>query len=104
VTVARVRAFAEAAARFYDARPWQHLANEDLVVVEAPKAPKAMACVSVLGKGGQEFGLAFFESRRAFERAASGSPSVRRRTCHLLTSTSRKTTDSHGTARQNDGS
>jgi tetratricopeptide (TPR) repeat protein len=68
VTVDRLRAFADAAARFFDARPWQHLANEDLVVVESPKAPKGMAQVSVLGNRGQEFGFAFFASRRAFER------------------------------------
>ena len=66
--VARVRAFAEAAVRFYEARPWQHLANEDLIVVDAPGAPKGLNCMCVLGNGGEQFGLAFFESRRAFER------------------------------------
>ena len=68
MTVDRVRAFAEAAARFYHAQPWQHLTNDDLIIVEAPKAPKGMACGVVLGNGGQQFGIAFFESRRAFER------------------------------------
>ncbi len=57
VSVDRLRAFAAAAERFYLAGPWQHLVNEDLIVVESPKAPKGMACVSVLGNGGQEFGL-----------------------------------------------
>lgn len=66
--VARVRAFAEAAARFYGAHLWQHLTNDDLVVVEAPDAPKQMAHICVLGNGGEQFGLAFFDSRRAFER------------------------------------
>lgn len=63
-----MRAFAEAAGRFYQARPWQHLANEDLIVVDAPRAPKGMAHISVLGNGGQQFGFACFESRAAFER------------------------------------
>ena len=66
--VASVRAFAEAAARFYGARPWQHLANEDLIVVDSPGAPKGLNCMCVLGHGGEQFGLAFFEGRRAFER------------------------------------
>jgi len=68
VGVDRLRAFATAAERFYLARPWQHLVNEDLIVIETPQAPKGMACVSVLGNGGQEFGLGFFESRKAFAR------------------------------------
>lgn len=68
MTVDRVRAFADAAARFYEARPWQHLTNDDLIVVAAPKAPTGMSCVCVLGDGGDQFGLGFFESRRAFER------------------------------------
>lgn len=71
VSVDRLRAFAAAAERFYLAGPWRHLVNEDLIVVESPKAPKGMACVSVLGNGGQEFGLGFFESRRAFTRLLS---------------------------------
>jgi len=69
--VASVRAFAEAAARFYEARPWQHLANEDLIVVDSPGAPKGLNCMCVLGHGGEQFGLAFFEGRRAFERTLS---------------------------------
>jgi tetratricopeptide (TPR) repeat protein len=64
----RLRAFAEAAAVFYEARVWQQLANEDLIVVEADSAPKNMRHVSVLGQNGQEFGVAFFDSRRAFDR------------------------------------
>ena len=36
VGVERLRAFAAAAERFYLARPWRHLVNEDLIVVEAP--------------------------------------------------------------------
>lgn len=68
ITIERLRAFATAAERFYTARPWRHLVNEDLIAVESPNPPKGMACVSVLGNGGQEFGLAFHESRKAFDR------------------------------------
>jgi len=36
VTVERMRAFAEAARDFYEAAPWEHLSDEDLIHVEAP--------------------------------------------------------------------
>lgn len=39
VTLAHVRAFAAAAARFYEAKPWRHLANDDLIVVATKGAP-----------------------------------------------------------------
>src|SRR5260221_3825733 len=68
VTPDRLRAFGEAAAAFYTARLWEHLANEDLIVVEGDGVPTAMRHVSVLGQGGQQFGVSFFESRKAFER------------------------------------
>src|SRR5436309_208757 len=68
VTPDRLRAFADAAARFYRARPWDHLTNEDLIVVDGPFVPRGMAHICVLGNGGQEFGVGFFESRKAFER------------------------------------
>jgi tetratricopeptide (TPR) repeat protein len=68
VTPDRLRAFAEAAAAFYAARVWDHLANEDLIVVDGETIPKGMRHVSVLGQGGQEYGLSFFDSRKAFER------------------------------------
>jgi tetratricopeptide (TPR) repeat protein len=68
VSVDRLRAFAGAAAAFFVARPWDHLANEDLVIVEAADAPWNMCHMSVLGQAGQQFGLAFFDSRQAFER------------------------------------
>lgn len=68
VTPDRLRAFADAAARFYEARPWDHVTDEDLIAVEGPQGARGMTHISVLGHGGQEFGLAFFESRQAFER------------------------------------
>src|SRR4029077_11159024 len=59
VTVERMRAFATAARRFWEAQPWQHLTDEDLVHVEAPSAGRGLAHVTVLGAGGQTFGLGF---------------------------------------------
>jgi tetratricopeptide (TPR) repeat protein len=67
VTPDRLRAFAEAAASFYRARVWDRLANEDLIAVESDGAPEALQHLSVLGQGGQEFGISFFDSRAAFE-------------------------------------
>jgi tetratricopeptide (TPR) repeat protein len=68
MSVDRLRAFASAAAQFFAARPWQHLGNDDLVVVESARAPREMRHVSVLGHGGYQYGVAFFASRREFER------------------------------------
>ena len=41
ITIERLRAFATAAERFYTARPWRHLVNEDLIAVESPNPPRA---------------------------------------------------------------
>ena len=68
VTVNQLCAFAEAAAVFFQAAPWRHLTNEDLIVARASQIPKAMRHVCVLGNAGEQFGIAFFESRQAFER------------------------------------
>jgi tetratricopeptide (TPR) repeat protein len=68
MSIDRVRAFAAAAAAFYSARPWDRLTYEDLVVVESEQAPPDMRHLSVLGQDGDEFGIAFFDSRRVFER------------------------------------
>jgi tetratricopeptide (TPR) repeat protein len=62
VTVERMRAFADAAKRFYEAAPWRHLSDEDLLHVEAPSIPRGLRHVVVLGAGGHTFGLGFFES------------------------------------------
>jgi len=78
VTPARLRAFADAAARFYASRPWDHLANDDLLIVEAPPVPRDMTHLCVLGHGGQQFGLSFFETRRAFERIFGDGPDALR--------------------------
>lgn len=48
VTVDRMRAFAGAAKRFYEAAPWRHLTDEDLIHVEAPKKEPGLRHVVVL--------------------------------------------------------
>lgn len=67
VTPAAMRAFAEAARRFHEAAPWRHLTNEDLVHVEAPAVAPGLRLVTVLGAGGQTFGLGFFDTEADFE-------------------------------------
>lgn len=67
VTPAGMRAFAEAARRFHAAAPWQHLSDQDLVHVEAPALAPGLGLVTVLGAGGQTFGLGFFDTEAAFE-------------------------------------
>jgi tetratricopeptide (TPR) repeat protein len=76
VTADQLRGFADAAAAFFRAEPWRHLTNEDLIVVNTPQVPKGMRHVCVLGNAGQQFGLAFFESRQEFERIYSRAGSV----------------------------
>jgi len=62
VTVDRMRAFAEAARRFYEAAPWRYLTDEDLIRVEAPAVELGLSHLTVLGAAAQTFGLGFFES------------------------------------------
>jgi hypothetical protein len=49
VTVDRMRAFAEATKRFYEAAPWRHLSNEDLMRVDAPAVEAGLSHMAVLG-------------------------------------------------------
>ena len=67
VTVEWMRAFAEAARDFYQAAPWQHLSDADLIHVEAPAVASGLRHFTVLGAAGQTFGLGFFASPRAFD-------------------------------------
>jgi tetratricopeptide (TPR) repeat protein len=77
VTVERMRAFAEAARDFYEAAPWQHLSDEDLVHVEAPTVAPGLRHLTVLGAAGTTFGVGFFGSRRDFEAVhVSSDPSA----------------------------
>ena len=66
-TVERMRAFADAAREFYQAAPWQHLSEEDLVHVEAPAVGSGLRYFTVLGAAGQTFGLGFFTNPQEFD-------------------------------------
>ena len=67
VTVERMRAFAEAARDFYQAAPWQHLSDADLIHVEEPAVASGLRYLTVLGAAGQTFGLGFFANPRQFD-------------------------------------
>gem|GEM_PF-295585 len=60
MTLERMSRFAEAAKVFYAAAPWNHLTDEDLIEIERPKPPAGMRFTTVLGAGGETFGLGFF--------------------------------------------
>ncbi|MBI1902529.1 MAG: tetratricopeptide repeat protein, partial [Planctomycetia bacterium] len=60
VTIERMRRFAEAAAAFYRAAPWQHLTDVDLLCIEEPGGPREMKWAAVLGAGGLLYGLGFY--------------------------------------------
>jgi len=68
VTVERMRAFAGAARQFYEAAPWRHLSDEDLIRIEAPTVDRGLSFVTVLGAASNTFGLGFFSSPREFEQ------------------------------------
>ena len=68
VTVEHMRAFAGAARDFYEAAPWQHLSDEDLIHVEAPAVASGLSHFTVLGAAGHTFGLGFFASPQQFDR------------------------------------
>jgi tetratricopeptide (TPR) repeat protein len=68
VTVERVRAFAEAAAAFHRAAPWNQLTDEDLLRVDSPVPEEGLRCLTVLGGGGIEQGLGFFRTAEDLDR------------------------------------
>jgi tetratricopeptide (TPR) repeat protein len=69
MTLPRLVAYADAASAMFKAAPWQHLANEDLIQIEAPAAPaELLRFVSVMGRGGDVFGLSFISNRKDFDR------------------------------------
>ncbi len=61
-SVPQIRAYAEAAAAFYRARPWQFLSDTDLLRIQTPKPPKFLQHATALGAGRREFGLGFYDS------------------------------------------
>jgi tetratricopeptide (TPR) repeat protein len=61
VTVEAMRRYAEAAKALFEAKPWKHLTDEDLLQIESPAAPTGLKYASILGAGGQTFGLGFYD-------------------------------------------
>jgi len=67
VTVELMWAFADAASQYYQAKPWQHLTDGDLIEVESPFVDASLRYLTVLGAGGSTFGLGFFDSVSQFD-------------------------------------
>jgi tetratricopeptide (TPR) repeat protein len=74
VTPARLAAFADAAKRFFDAAPWRHLDDGDLIKVEAPKAGRGLSLLCVMGNAGRQFGLGFFSSVAQYGKILDEAP------------------------------
>ncbi|MCA9285299.1 MAG: hypothetical protein KDA22_08805 [Phycisphaerales bacterium] len=72
MTLPRIRAFAEAAARFYDAAPWEHYPDEILWEIHPVPTTRAMRHCIVTGVLGEQFGLAFVPSRETHAEMAFG--------------------------------
>lgn len=74
VTPERLRAFADAAKQFYDAAPWRHLDDGDLIRVETPKAGKGLTLFAVMGGAGRQFGFGFFSSVGQYRAMLNDTP------------------------------
>jgi tetratricopeptide (TPR) repeat protein len=74
VTRERLAAFADAAKRFFEAAPWQHLGEHDPIEVEAPQAGAGLSLLTVMGGAGHTFGLGFFSSMRRYRAMMDGTP------------------------------
>lgn len=57
-----IEEFAAAAAEFYQSRFWLQLNDRDLLQIHTPKPPYGLQWATVLGSGGQEYGLGFYQS------------------------------------------
>ncbi|HVT89815.1 MAG TPA: tetratricopeptide repeat protein [Tepidisphaeraceae bacterium] len=84
MTLDHVIAFADAAKAFYEARPWQHLTDDDLIAIESPSGPPGTEYAQVLGAGGTTFGLGFVKSIKAHEDMRSGATFPREAIWSLL--------------------
>lgn len=69
VTVARMRAFAEAAREYYLARPWERLDGDtDPIRIVNPDPGPTLGIATVMGAAGESYGLEFFASLAQFQR------------------------------------
>lgn len=67
IDIARVRAFAGAAADFYRAAPWNLLTDLDLVCIDSPAPPEGLACFTVMGAASADRAVDFFASELDYE-------------------------------------
>ena len=67
VTLDHMRAFAVTAKTFYEAAPWRHLSDEDLVHVEVPSVAPGLRYFTVMGGAGMTFGLGFYNAPSEFD-------------------------------------
>jgi hypothetical protein len=74
VTPERLRAFADAAKRFFEAAPWRHLNDGDLIEVEEPRSGPGLDRFGVMGSAGQQFGLGFFSSVAQYRAILENAP------------------------------
>ncbi|HHH29451.1 MAG TPA: hypothetical protein ENK57_14050, partial [Polyangiaceae bacterium] len=82
ITPDLVERFFVAARALWAAAPWRFAGDAQIIRVDAPSLGIDGACLSILGAGGQEFGLSLFESidhYDAFMRVASSRPDPARR-------------------------
>lgn len=59
----------QAAIAFQRAAPWEWMSSEDLFAIENPDDSEMGYC-SVLGSGGEEFGVGMFVGEDGYERCA----------------------------------
>ena len=72
ITLDHVIAFAEAGKLFFEAAPWQHLWDDDLIEIKSPPGPKGTRFTQVLGAAGETMGLGFVATRAAHEKMQNG--------------------------------
>jgi len=62
-----LRSLIEAGAAFAAAEPWMFLDSDVLLCIEEPAAPRKLAYAHVMGRMGQQLGLALFKKQAHFE-------------------------------------
>jgi len=72
VTIELMRSFADSACRFYQACPWDQLSSDDPIEIESPFVDASLRFCSVLGEGGETFGLGFYDSYEQFASLRDG--------------------------------
>lgn len=65
-----VRELFQAASLFFRAAPWRQVSDQQILRVDIPRFGIDGACLSVIGAGGESFGLLLFESIDDYERLA----------------------------------